>query len=43
MGIFSTTVPCFMSLLSFPELVAVNFDPSMFEQSYLAWAVLFQP
>ena len=35
-----TGMPSFMSLLSFPGLVAVNFDPCMFEQCYLT--ALFQ-
>lgn len=28
-------MPSFTSLLSFPGLVSVNFDPCMFKQSYL--------
>lgn len=37
------TMPSFTSLLSFPGLVSVNFDPCMFEQSYWCQALLFQP
>lgn len=36
MGVFSPTMPGFTSLLSFSGLVVVDFDPCMFEQSYLA-------
>lgn len=38
---FPPTMPSFMSLLSFPGLMVVNFDPRMFEQSCLALGSAF--